>query len=1556
MKTQLRHKILPKAGGFLAFLMVLSAVPSGALGGLEAQAAETATAGITTTITSATSFPVQITSDGVYTFTTNGVPVSAQNNNGIEVAAGLSDVTIYLEDCDIRTSNSGNVNDGAAMMIKGSGNNDNVNTKVKVYLSGSNVLWSGGASGTNVANVATATSTNESSIANATNSFAAGLEVWRGANVTIADNPYVAGEGSLYARCGRAFVLVSGSMPDTAGAAIGAGNRPNSGGNIAIRSGNITAIAGYHGAGIGDAWGSAMGGQYWNGVLVIDGGTLDVVGGGHGAGIGGGCYAGKNLGQGTVIALPPANIQSRSADPSARDKIGGTANGNQNLLYIGDPSLGNQYAVRVQTEELKTDVPMYMDLSGNAMFSGATAVLDLSTDKGGNINNGRVYFGTTSSSTATPAGVLDQKAVFGTDVTFYTDAKNSYGFEYSSQYVPIAKLPQNNQIGNSPSHPDEQPIILYAPILPGIAVATTANSTPTNPETPAELNEGFARVSTNRNEDNIVVTISNPNSEEAKNVTVDFLSGSADYDLPTTFDDGTPFDGSATATIPAGGSKTITIPLQVGKTQGTYTGTLVVSTNKTGPSDMANLTRDFTTVVTKQEVEITGVTASPTTVGAGTVTVTVTFNRPVKNMQDAKIVINNGSYVASSLASVSPDVNGYATTWTFDLQPNAGLQDGDKITVYVDKKAATDSYNQQNENRSDTLTLNYVNNSPTVVFNYAKDHIFNTAQTSVDFTVTANGSDGNNLYPSASSTTALTANDVGNALVVKIDGTTYNYIAGTPGANQFTVSAGTGTNQFVVTPNGGFGEGDHSVTIRKDKLYNKDGYALNEDGNDTVMPFGVRIPTLVTTTVTNPSDPTGSTTMSAQISVNPIIQSSPGGVITVTIHGKNLQYAAAGQLTFKLPDATTGVLGTTVVNATNVATDGTTASYSFTAPANMTPADILYYFEGFLGTTSAGTTYSTVQHRVPGITGMTGVASGSGATPSTNVVLDDNGGDVDFTVDGLFLENFAPLSVSDGGSISFTLPVPSTSYDSTTYTNVTFPANRTQSDQVYTLTLSDASGVTTHTVTVTVEKPSIGVTSISATPDTFSAAGGTSSVEIKGLHMDVAPLEVHIAETGEVIVLNTTQISTDGSTANFNKAFAAHPVLGNPLRNDVYTLEVWFNGVATGITTQVEVGDSVPNITAASANPSYYANAEDTKKGNAIITIEGNYLGNYNTLEIYDVINDKFYTVNNAGTDMTATCGVAVPSLNGVFEYVIWADGVETSYKVYIGVGVSVPAGGGTVNMADEDETRDAGGGNSPRRAQWTDSASGGGGNKGGGFTGRLEVGFEVVNHQATVAGEQNPKNPTISLSNIGLFTREHFDMAASGAKAGAAKSNQLGNGVLTIQFDTSSASNANVLEGRLYFKMDQIVPDVYPSVYTRSEYTSETKNLFSSQFSNKNIQVIHLDQNGSFGTAAIEVAAAVDLTNMNTKNLVFYRLDRQTGEYTLIEKPNYYIDTAGYLHFFIQQGGDIIVTDTPLVANGVAVSKGSFPVSSMPKTLTPALLEGKLSSYNANQQESVTE
>jgi len=104
---------------------------------------------------------------------------------------------------------------------------------------------------------------------------------------------------------------------------------------------------------------------------------------------------------------------------------------------------------------------------------------------------------------------------------------------------------------------------------------------------------------------------------------------------------------------------------------------------------------------------------------------------------------------------------------------------------------------------------------------------------------------------------------------------------------------------------------------------------------------------------------------------------------------------------------------------------------------------------------------------------------------------------------------------------------------------------------------------------------------------------------------------------------------------------------------------------------------------------------------------------------------------------------------------------------------------------------------------------------------------------------------------------------------------------------------------------------DLNLTASTSNGRAKSTKAFFEKWFKNK-VSTINFGQQGGFGQP-VEIAAKVDLTGMDTKNLYFYSYDKKTNTYRRIEKPAYWIDKNGYLHFDTPYAGDIIISENPL-------------------------------------------
>jgi hypothetical protein len=99
--------------------------------------------------------------------------------------------------------------------------------------------------------------------------------------------------------------------------------------------------------------------------------------------------------------------------------------------------------------------------------------------------------------------------------------------------------------------------------------------------------------------------------------------------------------------------------------------------------------------------------------------------------------------------------------------------------------------------------------------------------------------------------------------------------------------------------------------------------------------------------------------------------------------------------------------------------------------------------------------------------------------------------------------------------------------------------------------------------------------------------------------------------------------------------------------------------------------------------------------------------------------------------------------------------------------------------------------------------------------------------------------------------------------------------------------------------------------VFTDGRSTLATRSTFEKWYTNR-FQVISLAQKSDFGMT-VRVAAMVDLTGIDTNNLVVYAYNAQANTFKLLTDANASIDSNGFLRFSTDSGGEIIITDRVL-------------------------------------------
>jgi hypothetical protein len=267
-----------------------------------------------------------IMASGNYTITGSGT-----TNNRIEVASGVTDVNITIENVNINVAGYST----CAFFIAGG-------STVNLTLSGNNVLTSGSNhAGLEVPDGATLTITGGSlddKLTANSDDFSYGTGIggsYEGScgTITISGGTIVAfgnfgaGIGAGYkGSCGA--ITISGGMVEAtnnySGAGIGGGG-VGSGGIIKISGGMVTAISKYDGAGIG---GGTRGD---GGNITITGGTVEAISkNGSGAGIGGG-YKGS----GGAITISGGMVTANGGNFGGAG-IGGGGEGSGGIIKISD--------------------------------------------------------------------------------------------------------------------------------------------------------------------------------------------------------------------------------------------------------------------------------------------------------------------------------------------------------------------------------------------------------------------------------------------------------------------------------------------------------------------------------------------------------------------------------------------------------------------------------------------------------------------------------------------------------------------------------------------------------------------------------------------------------------------------------------------------------------------------------------------------------------------------------------------------------------------------------------------------------------------------------------------------------------------------------------------------------------------------------------------------------------------------------------------------------------------------------------------------------------------
>lgn len=116
----------------------------------------------------------------------------------------------------------------------------------------------------------------------------------------------------------------------------------------------------------------------------------------------------------------------------------------------------------------------------------------------------------------------------------------------------------------------------------------------------------------------------------------------------------------------------------------------------------------------------------------------------------------------------------------------------------------------------------------------------------------------------------------------------------------------------------------------------------------------------------------------------------------------------------------------------------------------------------------------------------------------------------------------------------------------------------------------------------------------------------------------------------------------------------------------------------------------------------------------------------------------------------------------------------------------------------------------------------------------------------------------------------------------------------------------------RIYFEAPaQLDSDVKVSGYVKGAAVDRTYAVFKKFFRN-DICVISLDQKGPWNQP-VKIAAKVNLPGDSIENLSFYSYNSADNTFKAINAPKYWVDTNGYLHFYTDLAGDIVISVGPL-------------------------------------------
>lgn len=184
------------------------------------------------------------------------------------------------------------------------------------------------------------------------------------------------------------------------------------------------------------------------------------------------------------------------------------------------------------------------------------------------------------------------------------------------------------------------------------------------------------------------------------------------------------------------------------------------------------------------------------------------------------------------------------------------------------------------------------------------------------------------------------------------------------------------------------------------------------------------------------------------------------------------------------------------------------------------------------------------------------------------------------------------------------------------------------------------------------------------------------------------------------------------------------------------------------------------------------------------------------------------------------------------------------------------------------------------------------------------EVNRQIQQGIRAAAAAGKTASAEVKVKNAGSITPEALRSMRLTTEAAKGKAKLL----------ADSTSPDGKIAARLYIDPEKsfyVDKEIKLGVSMEQKDTQKTQSTFERYFDNK-VSVVHFDHEGAFGMN-IDAAVKVDLTGMNTKNLLFYSYNPKTNRYTPITNADAYMDENGFLHFTTSMGGDLVITDKPL-------------------------------------------